>query len=193
MSRTSAEITRLLAVWSRGDPQAAERLFPLVYDHLLRQARRFMARERPGHTLQPTALVHEAYLRLARQKRVSWRDRHHFYAVAATAMRRVLLNCARARQTAKRSAEPPVRLLVEPPPRSDERAADLLALDEALTRLAEIDPRQARIVELRFFAGLTIEEAARALGISTVTVKRDWRLARAWLQRELYREGRADG
>lgn len=192
MSRTSAEITRLLAVWSRGDPQAAERLFPLVYDHLHRQARRFMARERPGHTLQPTALVHEAYLRLAGQSRMSWRDRQHFYALAAIAMRRVLLNFARARQTAKRGGEPPVRLLVEPPPMSAGRAADLLALDEALNRLAGIDPRQARIVELRFFAGLTVEEAAGVLGVSAVTVKRGWRLARAWLQREM-RPGGPDG
>ncbi|MEE8524709.1 MAG: sigma-70 family RNA polymerase sigma factor [Thermoanaerobaculia bacterium] len=186
-------ITGLLRAWSRGDPRAPGELMALVYDRLHRQARGFMARERPGHTLQPTALVHEAYLRLVDQQQVRCYDRGHFYALAATAMRRVLLNHARARCAAKRRGGRPVGPMGERLPKSAGRAAELIAMDEALARLAEIDPRQARIVELRFFAGLTVEEAARALGVSAVTVKRGWRLARAWLQRELRTTGGADG
>lgn len=170
---------------SQGDAQALSSLMPLVYDELRRLARGYLRRERPGQTIQPTALVHDAYLRLIKDKRRDWQTRAHFVAIAAISMRQILIERARARAAEKRGgARVRVTLdegLIEAP----DASVDLLAVDEALTRLAAIDPEQARIVELRFFGGLTIEESAEALGISSATVKRHWTMARAWLQREV--------
>jgi RNA polymerase sigma factor (TIGR02999 family) len=187
----AAEITNLLQAWGRGDAQALERLTPLVYDHLLQLARRRMRTEREGHTLQTTALVHEAYLRLAQATKVDWQDRVHFFAVAAQTMRRILVDAARARATMKRGGGQ-IRVDVGEtsafeglPACSTERAADICAVDDALTSLARTDPRRARVVELRFFGGLTIEETAAVMNISPQTVMRDWNFARAWLMREL--------
>ncbi len=179
------QLTRILARMADGDADAADRLLPLVYDELRDLARREMRRERDGHTLGATALVHEAYLRLAELDDVSWRGRAHFFGTAASAMRRVLIGYARARKSEKRGGG------VVPEPLEDvvvaarERPEDLLALDEALERLAEVEPRRARVVECRFFAGMSLDETAEALGVSNVTVRRDWALARAWLNREL--------
>jgi RNA polymerase sigma factor (TIGR02999 family) len=179
------DVTQLLLDWCHGDREALDELMPLVYDELHRQAERFMRRERRDHTLQPTALVHETFLRLVDQNRVEWRNRAQFFGVAAQLMRRIVLKHARRRGAGKRGGEA-VRVSLDEAERAGEKsAADLLALDEALTRLAAIDPRQGRIVELRYFGGLTVEEAAACLDLSTATVKREARLARAWLQREM--------
>jgi RNA polymerase sigma factor (TIGR02999 family) len=185
----SGTVTAALLAWRRGDPASGDRLLELVYPELHRIAEREMRREREGHTLQPTAVVHEAYLKLVDQKRVEWRNRAHFLGVAARAMRRLLVDHARGRSRDKRGGDAR-RLDLEsaaddtglstPPP-----SVDILALDQALDRLAALDPGQAELVELRFFGGLTIEEAAEALGISTATVGRDFRSARAFLAREL--------
>jgi RNA polymerase sigma factor (TIGR02999 family) len=181
----SPDITRLLKDLARGDKVAERELIPLVYDDLRRMAGRYMRGESPGQTLQTTALVHESYLRLTRTAHVDWQDRKHFFAVAATVMRRVLVDAARARQSGRRSAtivplegyDPPADLIGDP---------DLvLALNDALDELATLDARQSRIVELRYFAGMTNEETADALGISPRTVKREWTLARAWLYGKL--------
>ena len=181
-------ITELLAAWAAGDRRAADRLLPAVYDELRRQAARAMRREPDGSTLQPTALVHEAYLRLVDQ-RAPWHSRAQFFGVAAQAMRRVLVDHARARHAAKRGGGAPQITLgdaaAQQPGAAADSAADVLALHDALTRLAALDPDQARLVELRYFAGLTIEETAAALGSSPATVKREWAVARAWLHREL--------
>jgi RNA polymerase sigma factor (TIGR02999 family) len=181
------EVTRLLAAWAAGDAAARERLLPVVYGELRAIARKVFARERGDHTLQPTALVHEAYLKLAGGGTASsFRDRAHFFAVASQAMRQVLVDHARARATRKRGGGATRLVLVE-----EEAAAapsplaDVLAIDEAIGRLAARDPDSARLVELRFFGGLTVEETAEVLGVSAPTVKRDWRLARAFLAREL--------
>ncbi len=173
--------TQLLRAWSDGDRRALDDMLPLVYDELHRLAARYLGRERPDHTLQPTALVHEAYLRLVRQREVDWRNRAQFLGLAAGIMRRILVNHARDRAAAKRSGDRErVSLsLVEAP--SGGRDLDLLALEAALDRLAELDPRKARVVELRFFGGLTMEEIAAVLEISRATVERDWSFARAWL------------
>ena len=183
----AADVTGLLLAWGRGDQSAAERLVPAVYEELRRQAERAMRREGGEHTLQATALVHESYLRLVDQRRVQWRNRAHFFAIASTVMRRVLVDHARARLTAKRGAgAAPVSLAgvqAATPDGTDE--TDLLALHEALEKLAILDSDQARLVELRYFGGLTIEETAEALSVSPATVKREWALARAWLRREL--------
>jgi RNA polymerase sigma factor (TIGR02999 family) len=180
------EVTRLLLAWNQGDQSAIERLMPLVYDELRRLAERHFRRERVGHTLQPTAVVHEAYFRLVDQTRVTWKNRGHFFAVASQAMRRILVDYARARAADKRGGgEKRVTLAsaeASPEP-ADE--LDLLALDEALTRLKGLDGAQAQIVELRFFGGLSIEETAEALETSASSVKREFRSARAWLYREL--------
>jgi RNA polymerase sigma factor (TIGR02999 family) len=187
----AADITRLLKAWGRGDRQALERLTPLVYDQLLRLARRQMRAERQGHTLQSTALVHEAYLRLAQAGDIEWTDRVHFFAVAAQMMRRILVDAARARSTKKRGGDmdrvdhPDADELAGLPDMSTERAADVCAIDDALASLARVDPRRAQVVELRFFGGLTIEETAAAMNVSPQTVVRDWNVARAWLTREL--------
>jgi RNA polymerase sigma-70 factor, ECF subfamily len=183
----AADVTGLLLAWGRGDQSAADQLVPAVYDELRRQAERAMRREGGEHTLQATALVHESYLRLVDQRRVEWRNRAHFFAIASTVMRRILVDHARARLTAKRGGGVvPITLAGAErggAPETDE--VDLLALHEALERLAVLDPEQARLVELRYFGGLTIEETSEALGVSPATVKREWALARAWLRREL--------
>jgi RNA polymerase sigma factor (TIGR02999 family) len=180
------EVTSLLAAWSRGEAEAVSRLMPMVYDELRAIAARQMRREPAGSTLQATAVVHEAYLRLVDQTRVEWKNRGHFYAVAAQAMRRVLVDHARARRAAKRGGgATPVTWSLDAAEETPVAPIDVLALDEALSRLAAADGAQARIVELRFFGGLTIEETAEVVGRSLATVKRDWRTARAFLHREL--------
>ncbi len=190
MTSKNSEINRVLRDIQRGDAAAAEQLFPLVYSELRALAASFFARQAPGHTLQPTALVHEAYFRLARNESVEWESRAHFMAVAASAMRQILINHAREKGAAKRGGAAHRVTLDEAvtPGKWDDSDLDLLAVDTALQKLAELSERQARIVELRFFSGLTIAEAAHVLGIGTTTVEDDWRLAKAWLQREL-REG----
>jgi RNA polymerase sigma factor (TIGR02999 family) len=177
------DITALLRDWSGGDREALERLMPVVYAELRRLAAAQLRSERPDHTLQPTALVHEAYLRLAEQRSVAWVNRGHFFRIAARIMRRILVDHARRRSAIKRSPEP-LRLAPSEIEEAD-RAPELVALDSALDSLEKIDPQQARVVELRFFGGLTVEETAEATGISTATVKREWRTARAWLRREI--------
>ncbi|HEY1434987.1 MAG TPA: sigma-70 family RNA polymerase sigma factor [Thermoanaerobaculia bacterium] len=182
------EVTRLLLAWNGGDREAVQRLMPLVYAELRRIAERQFRRERAGHTLQPTAVVHEAYFKLVDQTRVTWKNRGHFFAIAAQAMRRILIDHARSRDAGKRGGgEAQVTLdvgVASPEPAND---VDLLALDEALVRLKGLDDVQARIVELRFFGGLSIEETAETMEISASSVKRDFRSARAWLFRELGR------
>jgi len=179
------EVTQILHEWSDGDADAPARLMPLVYNELRRQARSYLAKERRSHTLQPTALVHEAYLRLVDQTRVSWQNRAHFYGMAANMMRRILVDHARAHATEKRGGAA-VRLSIEDMQVPlEQRAADFIALDEALKELAKFDERKARIVEMRFFGGLTDEEIAEVLGITSRTVWRDWKTARLWLFREL--------
>ena len=188
---TSAEITRLLRAWGRGDSAALDRLTPLVYEQLHRMARRYMRNERPGHTLQPTALVNEAFLSLVDTRNLDWTDRAHFYAVCARAMRRILVDAARSRAAIKRGgqadrAEHTTAInLDDLPSPGTEISAQVCALDEVLNTLAQIDPRRAQVVELRFFGGLTVEETGQVLQVSPQTVMRDWRLARAWLAREL--------
>ncbi len=182
--RSDHEVTRLLADLSRGDPDAANRLAPLVYAELHRLAEFAMQRESAGHTLQPTELVHEAFLRLIGQRNVSWQNRSQFYGIAAQAIRRILIDHARRRRTAKRDHGLRVTL-DESIGRAPDRGIDLIALDDALEQLAALDARQARVVELRYFAGLTVEETAEALTTSPATVKRDWTFARAFLLRQL--------
>jgi RNA polymerase sigma factor (TIGR02999 family) len=178
----SNEATQLLLRFSAGDQNALNELLPLIYDELTAAAQRAMRHERPDHTLQTTALVHEAYLRLVDQTRAEWRNRAHFCAIAAQVMRRILVDHARAQQAAKRSAGPraPLEATI-----TGVQSPELAALDEALTRLGQLDPRQARVVELRYFGGLSIEETAEALDISPATVKREWTTAKAWLRREM--------
>lgn len=181
----SHNITDLLRQWSAGDQRALDQVTPLVYEELRHQAARYLRRERPGHTLQTTALINEAYLRLIDAKDVHWQSRAHFFAIAANLMRRVLVDHARRRDADKRGG-PHVRVqLDEALAVADEADVDLLAIDEALDKLAAIDPQQAHVVELRFFSGLSVEETAAALGVSSKTVKRDWSVARAWLRREI--------
>jgi RNA polymerase sigma factor (TIGR02999 family) len=185
------EVTALLQEWSAGDRGALERLMPLVYDELRKLAASHLKSERDNHTLQATALVHEAYLRLVGQRSVSWASRAHFYGIAAQMMRRILVDHARKRQAAKRS--PGAFLLdlgEEVEPSAPDRMPELLVLDRALNELERLDPRQARVVELRFFAGLSVEETAEVAGISTATVKREWRTARAFLRHEIGLEAR---
>lgn len=185
MDPSTFEITGLLRAWSGGDQKALDKLAPLVYAELHRTAHRYMARERPGHTLQTTALVNEIYLRLVDTKEVNWQDRAHFFGICARLMRRVLTDFARTKGFLKRGGRTPhvaldEALVVSPKPR-----ADLVALDEALNELSKHDPRKSQVVELRFFGGLTVEETAEALKVSTETVKRDWELAKVWLLREM--------
>jgi RNA polymerase sigma factor (TIGR02999 family) len=179
------EVTAILRDWSGGDTQAPERLMPFVYDELRRLARTFLSRERAGHTLQPTALVHEAYVRLVDQTRVDWQNRAHFYGIAASMMRRVLIDHARAHATEKRGGGA-VRLSLDDVQLPlAQRAHSLVALDEALATLMQMDERKCRVVEMRFFAGMSDEEIAEVLGVTTRTVLRDWKTARLWLYREL--------
>lgn len=180
------EISCLLHAWSDGNSNALNELLPLVYDELRRQARRFLRKERPNHTLQSTALIHEAYLNLVEQNQIKWQNREHFFAISANVMRRILVNYANARHRKKRGGAVENLELEETIfCTTQTNEVDLLALDEALTRLAKKDEQQARIVELRYFSGLTIEETSKILGISPATMKRDWKLTKAWLYREL--------
>jgi RNA polymerase sigma factor (TIGR02999 family) len=183
----SEQITQLLLAWHGGDEQALDRLMPLVHDELRLLAHRYMAGERPGHPLQTTALVNEAYLRLVDSSRVRWQSRAHFFAVSATLMRRILVDAARARTQLKRGGDAVQVSLDEAMGISSEPAADVIALDAALTALASFDERKSKVVELRFFGGLTVEETAEVLKISVMTVMRDWNLAKVWLLRELER------
>lgn len=179
------EITEQLIAWSKGDEAALETLIPAVYQELRRMADYYLRGEDSGHSLQPTALVHEAYLRLIDQTKVEWQNRAHFFGVAAQMMRRILIDHAKAKHRAKRGGTAVKVVLDENANFTQERAAELLALDEALQSLARMDERKSRIVELRYFGGLTVEETAQVLGISDKTVMRDWSLAKAWLYREL--------
>lgn len=180
-------VTRMLADVAAGDRDAAASLFAIVYDELRRLAASALRRERPDHTLQPTALVHEAYLRLADEPDARWENRAHFLAVAAQAMRRILVDHARGRNALKRGSGESLRPLegIDVEAAGADATIDLLVLDEALARLASLDARQARVVELRFFGGLTVEETAAVTGLSERTVKREWQMARAWLRREM--------
>jgi len=183
MTPTPQEITQLLVAWGDGDRAALDQLTPLVYEELRRLAHQYMSQERPGHTLQTSALVNEAYLRLIDQKDVHWQNRAHFFGIAAQMMRRILVDHARQRRYAKRGGAARQVPLDEAMIVSEERAADVVALDQALNSLAEIDPRKSQIVELRFFGGLSIEETAEVLKVSPGTVMREWTLAKAWLKR----------
>lgn len=185
MERDPQEVTQLLERWSGGDKEALDELTPLIYNELKRVARRQMMRERADHTLESTALVHEAFLRLIGQKGTKWQSRAHFFAVASEMARRILVDYAKARNAKKRGG-PKVSLEDSPEPSID-LDADVIAVNDALDELAKLDSRQAKIVELRYFGGLTIEETAEVLGVSTPTVKRDWLVARAFLQRALGR------
>jgi RNA polymerase sigma factor (TIGR02999 family) len=178
-------VTQLLVNWSNGDREALEHLAPLVYGELHRLASRYLRRERPGHTLQSTALVNEAYLRLIDQREVRWQNRAHFFGVAAQMIRRILVDHARNRQAHKRGAGAVKLSLDEAIATPEPKDLDLVALDDALEGLVKMDSQQARVVELRFFAGLSIEETAEVLGVSPATVKREWTTAKAWLYREL--------
>jgi RNA polymerase sigma factor (TIGR02999 family) len=182
---SSQEITQLLVAWRNGDKEALEKLSPLVYRELHRLAGRFMRRERAGHTLQTTALVNEAFVRLIDWQHVEWRDRAHFFGVSASLMRHILVKFARDRGYAKRGGGLQQVSLSEAAEVSTGKSADLVALDDALNGLAALSPRQSQVVELRFFGGLSIEETAEALRVSPITVRRDWSLAQAFLQREL--------
>jgi RNA polymerase sigma factor (TIGR02999 family) len=181
----SAQVTALLCKVAAGDSAAAAEVVPLIYEELRRLAEHFMIRERAEHTLQATALVHEAYLRLVDQGQGNWHTRTHFYGAAAQVMRRILVDHARAKLAQKRGGDMPHLPLDEASIDAEQRPEDLVRLDEALIRLAELNARQSRIIELRFFAGLNVEETAEVMGISPKTVKRDWSVARAWLHREL--------
>lgn len=187
-SHSSKEITRLLVAWSEGDQSALDQLAPLIHSELHRLAHHYMSRERPGHLLQTSALVNEAYLRLIDWKSVRWQNRAHFFGVAAQLMRRILVDFARERQYLKRGGGALQVSLSEAASFAMNRNADMVALDEALTALAEIDGRKSQVVEMRFFAGLSVEEVADVLKVSKETVMRDWRLAKVWLLRELGRE-----
>jgi RNA polymerase sigma factor (TIGR02999 family) len=180
------EITQMLREWSDGKQEALDNLLPLVYDELHRQASRFLRKERQGHTLQTTALINEAYLKLIDQRNVNWESRTHFFAIAAQAMRRILVDYAKATHRKKRGGDD-IKLPLEEAMEvaAEEKSVDLIALDEALNKLAERDQQQARVVELRYFSGLTLEETAEALHISRATVASDWNMAKVWLYREL--------
>jgi RNA polymerase sigma-70 factor, ECF subfamily len=180
------DITALLQDWSNGNQTALDKLMPLVYGELRRQASRYLSKERPGHTLQTTALIHEAYLKLLGKNEIEWQNRTHFFSIASTAMRQILVDYARERHREKRGG------LAENLPldeafqiASNEKSVDLIALDDALNRLAKMDARQAKVVELRYFSGLSIDETAEVLGIANSTVRLDWNLAKAWLKQEI--------
>ena len=182
----SVDITAMLKAWSKGESTQPDEVFPLVYDELHRRAHSYLRRERLGHTLQTTALIHETYLKLREQRNFEWESRAHFFAICATLMRRILVDYAKTKHRAKRgggAVHVPVEGLMLAASKTD--GIDLLALDDALTRLAKLDPQQARIVELRFFSGFSIEDTAAVIGISPSSVKREWRAAKAWLRHEL--------
>jgi RNA polymerase sigma factor (TIGR02999 family) len=182
------DVTRLLQAWREGDTTARDELIPLVYGELRRRAAAYLRRERATHTLQPTALVHEAYLRLVDQRRAAWRNRSQFFGVAAEMMRRILVDRARARRAAKRSGQWARVTLDDAVAVTRSSEVDVLDLDAALTRLAALDPRKSRIAELRFFAGLSLQETGQVLDLSVATVERDWQFARAWLYDALSRQ-----
>src|SRR5438105_3324741 len=188
MAAPVSEVTALLAAAESGDEAATNQLVPLLYEELRRLARRHMVGQRQGHTLQTADLVSEAYLRLVNVKETAWKNRVHFFAVASRAMRSVLVDYARRRGYAKRGGNPVRVSLSEADQRSEEKSAEVIAVDEALSGLAALDPRKSRIVELRYFGGLSVEETAGLLGLSARTIKREWRWARAWLHRELGEE-----
>jgi RNA polymerase sigma factor (TIGR02999 family) len=188
MAPSTQEITGLLVAWSDGEASALEKLTPLIYDDLHRQAKRYMARENPGNLLQTTALINEAYLRLIDYKSVQWQNRAHFFGVAAQIMRRILVDLARAENSAKRGGEALRVSLIEAEGVAHPQGVDLVALNDALDALAALDQRRSKVVELRFFGGLNNDEIAEVLKVSEGTVRRDWSLAQAWLFRELNRE-----
>lgn len=185
MTPSPKSITQLLIEWRDGDEQALEQLIPMVHQELRRMAHRYLRRERPGHSFQSADLVNEAYIRLVDQKGLRWQSRAHFYGVAAQAMRRILVDHARARATLKRGGGENVVVLEDIPIKLQTQAADLIALDKALTDLAAIDPRKGKLVEMRYFGGMSIEETAEALEVSPGTVMREWGIAKAWLLRTL--------
>ena len=187
---SSEEVTQLLVAWSKGNKGALDQLMPMVYRELHRLARRRLDRENDGHTLQTTALVNEAYIRMVGQNKAQWQNRAHFFAIAAQMMRRILVDYARSRHYAKRGGGAPQVSFDEMLAAPGGRAADVVALDEALTTLAEFDERKSKMVELRFFGGLSIEETAEVLGVSPGTVRRDWTLAKAWLQSEIQKDAK---
>jgi RNA polymerase sigma-70 factor, ECF subfamily len=193
MDAPAGEVTQLLNAWCQGDARALDQLAPLVESELRRVAQAYLSREAPGHTLQPTALINEAYVRLIEWKTVEWRSRAHFYAVAAKIMRRVLVNHAVRSGSQKRGGDVVLVSLVEADSVADRENAEIVALDAALDRLAQFDPRKSQLVELRFFGGLTAEEAAEVMGSSLRSVNREWSLARAWLFRELGGESHSEG
>ncbi|HJP93123.1 MAG TPA: sigma-70 family RNA polymerase sigma factor [Pyrinomonadaceae bacterium] len=185
MPPKSQNITELLLGYGRGDKDALDQLMPLVYEELRRQAARYLRREQAGHTLQTTALIHEAYVRLVDQRNVQWQNRAHFFGIAAQMMRRILVDHARAKKRVKRGGSDVRVSLGEATVAVQDQGLDIVALDEALEQLSQLDEQQSRVVELRFFSGLTVEETAEVMGISKATVKRDWSMAKAWLHREL--------
>ncbi|MGH9839598.1 MAG: ECF-type sigma factor [Blastocatellia bacterium] len=182
-----SEVTELLRAWSQGDQSVLDELYQLVYDELHRLAHRYMRRENAGHTLQTTALVNEAYLRLAEARDLNWQDRAHFFAVSANVMRRILIDEARARRAERRGGGDLVIAIDEALDSEKQEDLDLVALDMALQGLAKVNERQSKVVELRYFGGLSVEETATVLGVSSDTVMRDWRFAKAWLKREMVR------
>ncbi|MFN0084999.1 MAG: sigma-70 family RNA polymerase sigma factor [Blastocatellia bacterium] len=192
MSSTSHEVTKLLIDWGNGDQAALDRLMPMVYAELRQIARRYMSRQNPGHTLQTTGLINEAFLKLVGSKDKHFQNRAHFFGVAAQAMRHILVDYARAKQYEKHGGGAKQVSLDEALVVSVERAAELVALDDALKELAKIDARKSRVVEMRYFGGLSVEETAIVLNVSTITVMRDWSLAKAWLHRELSKGGEND-
>ncbi len=186
MEDNSQQITQLLNRWSNGDAEVLDNLMPLVYEELRRQASGYLRRERSNHTLQPTALINEAYLKLIDQRDVKWQNRAHFFAIAAQAMRRILVDYARERKREKRGGAAENLPLDEALTIvSQEKSVDLVALDEALNKLAKFDERQAKVVELRYFSGLSIDETAEVLNVSNITIRRDWSMAKAWLFHEI--------
>ena len=185
MEGNPAQLTQLLRAWRNGEPQALDQLMPLVLQELKKIARNFMRGQRVGHTLQTTALVNEAYVRLVDSSRVNWQDRSHFFAISAQLMRRILVDIARRKNSLKRGGERVQVSLADDVKAAPQKETDVVALDEALERLAQLNPRHSQIVELKYFGGLTEEDIAETLGISVRTVRRDWNLARAWLFREL--------
>jgi len=188
MEPSAHQVTQLLQAWSEGEPGALDRLMPLVYQELHRLAQAYMAHERPGHILQTTALVNEAYLRLVDTAQANWRNRAHFFGACSQVMRRILVDWARSRQALKRGGEARPLELEEALVVADEPGADIVALDDAVTALAALDPRKGQVVEMRFFGGLSVEETAEVLKTSPETVMRDWKFAKSWLRRELSRE-----
>jgi RNA polymerase sigma factor (TIGR02999 family) len=182
---TPRNITSLLQAWERGEQAALEELMPMVMAELRRLAKRYLRRERPGHTLQTTALINEAFIKLAGQDRIHWHNRSHFYGIAAQCMRRVLIDYAKMQHRLKRGGVSQPFRLSEAPVISEHKSAELIALDAALIELARIDERKSRVVEMKYFGGYTVQEISESLNLSAATVARDWRMARAWLQREI--------